>query len=177
MGFFIFVTLSILWWIASLTILLPFVLLLKYWKAFQNRWFSFIFVNILAPFFEPLMTRYRKECFEHLKKNISDRDKSKPLKILEIGIGSGANLPYYPENSSLTAVDMNASFKEYFYKNQKKYPQVKFERLITCMAENMHEVEDSSIDIVISTYVLCSVEDVQSVLSEIRRVLKPVSVF
>jgi ubiquinone/menaquinone biosynthesis C-methylase UbiE len=42
-------------------------------------------------------------------------------------------------------------------------------------AEDMKEVEDNSIDIVVSTMVLCSVRSIQKTLNEIQRVLAPVS--
>ncbi|XP_054721491.1 putative methyltransferase-like protein 7A [Uloborus diversus] len=170
----IYAGLSTIWWMSSMSILLPFVLLLKYNKSFRNKWFAWIFVKICGPAFEKKMTPLRKGAFVLLNDALSERDKSVPLKVLEIGIGSGANLQFYPENSELIALDMNTSFEEYFRQNQRKYPQVTYERTVHCMAENMQKgVEDCSVDLVISTYVLCSVTDINAVLNEVIRVLKP----
>ncbi|GFU32694.1 methyltransferase-like protein 7A [Nephila pilipes] len=115
----------------------------------------------------------RIAAFELLKKHLGDRKKKTPHEILEIGIGDGANLQYYPENSSLTALDMNASFETYLKDNLKKHPQVQYKRKVIAMAENMVGVEDSSLDVVVCTYVLCSANYVPSVLKEVKRVLKP----
>ncbi|GFY51577.1 methyltransferase-like protein 7A [Trichonephila inaurata madagascariensis] len=115
----------------------------------------------------------RREAFELLKKHLGDRKKKTPHEILEIGIGDGANLEYYPENSSLTALDMNESFEPYLKEHLKNYPEIRYRRKVIAMAENMVGVEDSSIDIVVCTYTLCSVTSIPSVLKEVKRVLKP----
>ncbi|KAG8172135.1 hypothetical protein JTE90_029360 [Oedothorax gibbosus] len=88
-------------------------------QVFRDRWFSFIFVRILGPIFSPINLPLRKRTFSILGKHLEGRDMSKELEVLEIGIGGGANLPVYPENSRLTAVDMNESFKKYFSDNQR----------------------------------------------------------
>lgn len=43
------------------------------------------------------------------------------------------------------------------------------------MAEDMKQIEDNSVDVVVATYVLCSVKDRNKTLNEIQRVLKKVS--
>lgn len=50
------------------------------------------------------------------------------------------------------------------------------EKFILAKAEEMKEIEDSSVDAVVSTLVLCSVDSVEQTLSEIHRVLAPVSI-
>jgi ubiquinone/menaquinone biosynthesis C-methylase UbiE len=40
----------------------------------------------------------------------------------------------------------------------------------------MNQIEDESIDVVVATYLLCSVEDRDKVLKEIKRVLKKVKI-
>ncbi|XP_054721704.1 thiol S-methyltransferase METTL7B-like isoform X1 [Uloborus diversus] len=164
---------AIIWWTLTLTALFPFVVLLKCCKTFRNKWFAWLFTKLCIPIFDSKLIPLRKAQFALLDRHLSQRNKSVPLKVLEIGIGSGANLPFYPENSKLTTVDMNKSFGEYFRQNQKNYPQVSYERAIHGFAENMKEIEDSSMDVVVSTYTLCSVADVTAVLKEVKRVLKP----
>ena len=48
------------------------------------------------------------------------------------------------------------------------------ERFVVGFAEDMKDIEDGSIDIVVSTMVLCSVRSVPGALKEIHRVLAPV---
>ncbi|KFM58809.1 Methyltransferase-like protein 7B, partial [Stegodyphus mimosarum] len=173
MEFIVYIILTALLWVIALTVFLPFTALLKYSKTFRNKWFPFIYVYGVLFLFGRYTRPFRKRCFEMLKENLPNRSKSKCIKILEIGIGSGANLPFYPENSALTSVDVNPSFREYFFKNRSRYPHIEYERAITCMAEDMSEIEDSSMDVVVTSYVLCYVNDIRAVLCEIRRVLKP----
>jgi len=168
-----YTALTSVWWISSATVLLPFLCLLKYNKYFRDRWFSFFFLRIIKPVFEAKLIPLRRKAFDLLKDNLPHRDAKNPVNILEIGIGNGANLQFYPEYSRLIALDMNESFETYFRKNQSKYPNIIFDRLVTSFAEDMKDIDDSSMDVVISTYVLCSVKSVTDCLKEIKRVLKP----
>ncbi|GIY29329.1 methyltransferase-like protein 7B [Caerostris darwini] len=115
----------------------------------------------------------RKKAFEVLQEHLPNRKLSTPLEILEIGVGGGANLQYYPENSNLTALDKNETFSKYFEDNKKKFSHVTYKKTVSSMAENMEGIEDSSMDVVVGTYVLCSVQDVKAVIKEVKRVLKP----
>ena len=87
----------------------------------------------------------------------------------------GANFEFFPPNSKLTVVEPNAFFEPFFYQNQSKYPTVKMEKFVLGKAEDMKGVADNSIDVVVSTLVLCSVENVKQTLKEVQRVLAPVS--
>jgi len=169
----IFATLTLVWWISSVTFLLPFLFLLKFSKSFQDKWFSFIYLKVMKPIFVPLFVPYRIKAFDLLKDNLPQRSAKNPIKILEIGVGGGGNFEYYPEHSRLTALDMNKNFEVDFRKNQSKYPHIVFDRLVTSFAEDMKDIRDSSMDVVISTYVLCSVKSLSDCLAEIKRVLKP----
>ena len=88
---------------------------------------------------------------------------------------SGANFEFFPPNSKLTVVEPNAFFEPLFYQNQSKHPAVKMEKFVLGQAEDMKGVADSSIDVVVSTLVLCSVDNVKQTLKEVQRVLAPVS--
>ena len=96
-------------------------------------------------------------------------------KILEIGSGSGANLEFFPKdaNVNLVALDSNEFCRPYLEKRLLSFPNVRLDSYLTASAEDMSEIESDSIDCVLSTLVLCSVEKQQNVLQEIKRVLKP----
>lgn len=49
------------------------------------------------------------------------------------------------------------------------------EKFILGCAEDMKGVESNSVDVVVSTLVLCSVEDLNKTFKEVQRVLAPVS--
>ncbi|MGE5327880.1 MAG: class I SAM-dependent methyltransferase [Deltaproteobacteria bacterium] len=84
--------------------------------------------------------------------------------ILEIGIGTGLNLNLYPnEVTEITAIDPFI----------RELPQTKiFVKLYPDIAEKMH-FQDDSFDTVVSMFTLCSVQNMDAVLAEIARVLKP----
>lgn len=91
--------------------------------------------------------------------------------VLEIGFGTGLNLPYYPEAvESLTTVDVNPGVNRLAEKRLavSRLP-VKFE----LVSGERLPMPDNSYDAVVSTWTLCSIPDVMSALKEIRRVLKP----
>ena len=71
-------------------------------------------------------------------------------------------------------METNGFFRPTFKENQEKFPSIKMDRFIVGMAEDMRDVEDHSIDVVVSTLVLCSVRSIERTLKEIQRVLVPV---
>jgi ubiquinone/menaquinone biosynthesis C-methylase UbiE len=99
--------------------------------------------------------------------------KRKGIKLLEIGAGKGANFPFYPPNTSVTVVDPNQHFKPFLEESVKKYPNVALERCVPSGAEDMKAVPDNSVDVVVSTFAMCHVPDIQKVYKEINRVLVP----
>jgi ubiquinone/menaquinone biosynthesis C-methylase UbiE len=111
------------------------------------------------------------------KQNTSMRQRIKviPLatgNVLEIGIGSGLNLPMYnAENvKRLTGIDPS---KEMWHKNKVDTKKLPFEfRFTQASAENIPE-DNNSFDSIVITYALCTIPDTDKALEEIRRVLKP----
>ena len=71
-------------------------------------------------------------------------------------------------------VEPNAFFEPLFYERQQK-SDIKMEKFLLTHAEDMKEVADNSMDVVVSTLVLCSVKNVKQTLEEVQRVLAPVS--
>ena len=90
---------------------------------------------------------------------------------LEIGIGTGLNLPYYPETlNSLTGLDNSAGMLKQLAKWQGKQ-NIELHPVLGS-AERM-PFEDNSFDTVVSTHALCSISDRSAALREIGRVLRP----
>jgi len=89
-------------------------------------------------------------------------------KTLEVGIGTGKNIPYYPEQVELTGIDFSPGMIEMAKKKVKDKGNV---HLQVMDAENM-EFEDNSFDTVVTSCVFCSVPDPVQGLKEIRRVCK-----
>lgn len=90
--------------------------------------------------------------------------------VLEIGFGSGLNLPYYPETvSHITAVDINPGMEK-LARKKIAASSIPIEFLI--INGEQLPFKDQSFDAVVSTWTLCSIERVAQALGEIRRVLK-----
>jgi ubiquinone/menaquinone biosynthesis C-methylase UbiE len=92
-------------------------------------------------------------------------------RVLEIGPGSGLNLSYYPKDIHWIGVELNP-FTQTYLQQEAQELGLKSIDVRTGSAEQL-AVEDNSIDAVVSTYVLCAVNDLERALQEILRVLKP----
>lgn len=92
-------------------------------------------------------------------------------RVLEIGIGSGLNLPFYgPGVTEVVGLDPSAPLLR-MAGGQAARSGVRA-RLLEGSAEAI-PLEDASFDTVLTTWTLCSVRDAGAALAEIRRVLKP----
>lgn len=90
--------------------------------------------------------------------------------VLEIGFGTGLNLPHYPDRvHRLTAVDPNPGMHRLA---QKRIKQTGIEVDPHVISGERLPFEDSRFDCAVSTFTLCSIEDVAQALSEVYRVLK-----
>src|SRR5439155_26769491 len=90
--------------------------------------------------------------------------------VLEIGPGTGANLPYYPPDIQWVGVEPNPYMHPYLQKEAGR--RGLRADLRTGVAERL-PLPDESVDAVVSTLALCSVADLPQVLREVRRVLRP----
>jgi ubiquinone/menaquinone biosynthesis C-methylase UbiE len=92
-------------------------------------------------------------------------------RVLEVGGGTGFNLPYYGEGvSELVVTDpLEGMLRRVERRGRRLGRPVVTEQ---ASAEAL-PFEDGSFDAVVGSLVLCSVDDQERALSEIRRVLKP----
>lgn len=103
--------------------------------------------------------------------------------VVEIGIGSGRNLEFmsFPAGSSLIAVDYNPEMEGLLRERIKKFPNnnIDLKKFIVEDAANMKSIEDNSVSLVLATQLHCSLdeESTRNTMTEIKRVLKTVSVF
>ncbi|MHB1148349.1 MAG: class I SAM-dependent methyltransferase [Lutibacter sp.] len=108
------------------------------------------------------------------KSSMKQREKIIPLasgNVLEIGIGSGLNLPFYDKKkvNHLTAIEPS---KNLWKKNSFDINTLGFEfDFMEAFAENI-PAENNSFDTVVITYALCTIQDTDKAFDEIKRVLK-----
>jgi ubiquinone/menaquinone biosynthesis C-methylase UbiE len=92
-------------------------------------------------------------------------------RVLEIGGGTGANLPFYNGRiESLTVTEPEAAMLRRLQRKARE--QAPLAKVLRAAAETLPFADDS-FDTVVSTLVLCGVEDQSRALREARRVLRP----
>ena len=93
-------------------------------------------------------------------------------RVVEIGIGSGLNLPFYRSDvERVCGVDPSRELREIALKRAADTP-LRVE-LLPQSAEEAIPVEGGGFDTAVTTWTLCSIPDVSRALREIRRALKP----
>jgi len=104
---------------------------------------------------------------EHLQQIAASAVKPR---LLEVGVGTGKNLPYYPKGVEAVAVDISSRMLERARKRAQRLG--KPVKLLPMDAQAL-AFPDESFDAVVATFVFCSVPDPVLGLGEINRVLKP----
>ena len=95
--------------------------------------------------------------------------------VLEIGLGTGLNLPHYPGGvSCLHAVDPAPLLPN---RVAQRSQSVAFPIQIKQVSAETLPFDDRTFDCVVSTWTLCTIPDPVKALREVRRVLKPAGVF
>jgi ubiquinone/menaquinone biosynthesis C-methylase UbiE len=91
-------------------------------------------------------------------------------KVLEIGVGTGKNMPYYPEGLNITAVDLTPGMLD---RARIRAAELNIDvELRLGDAQNL-DFPDGVFDEVVATFVFCSVPDPLLGLEELARVVKP----
>ena len=92
-------------------------------------------------------------------------------KILEIGFGTGLNLPHYPEGvEKITTIDPNPGMQK-LAKSRIVESNITVDYQVL-NGENL-PMEDSSFDSVVCTWTLCSIPQADKAIAEVYRLLKP----
>jgi ubiquinone/menaquinone biosynthesis C-methylase UbiE len=91
--------------------------------------------------------------------------------VLEIGGGTGANLPFYGEG--IDTLTLTEPEKPMIRRLERRIRDVAPDaKLLRAPAEDL-PFQDASFDVAVSTLVLCTVDDQPRALRELRRVLRP----
>ena len=92
-------------------------------------------------------------------------------RLLEVGIGTGLNLPLYPRNCRLAGIDISEKMLE---KARAKIEELRLPNVtLKVMDASVMEFHDNEFDRALATYVISAVPDPVAVLREMRRVVKP----
>lgn len=126
--------------------------------SFYDKWILPLLIDIAMRNKEA--TRYRSQLVPQARGT-----------VLEIGVGSGLNLPFYDAGvEHLYGLDPS---EELLVMAKKKARAIAFP--IDFLAHSGEEIplDDAAIDTVVTTWTLCSIPDPVQALLEMKRVLKP----
>src|SRR5215218_1481555 len=90
--------------------------------------------------------------------------------VLEIGGGTGANLPHYRDVDRVIVAEPDPFMRK---RIGQKLADARVPVEVSAAGAEAMPFADGSFDTVVSTLVLCTVPDQESALNEIRRVLRP----
>jgi len=91
--------------------------------------------------------------------------------VLEVGIGTGLNLPLYPASCRLTGIDLSGDMLDKAVERAQKLamPNV----ALKVMDATSMDFAENEFDKAVATYTISAVPDPVAVLREMRRVVKP----
>lgn len=125
--------------------------------------FNAAFFHAMGPYLERSLRPRKRRVFAAL-----------PGHVVELGSGVGANFRYLPAGATLVSIEPNR------YMHPRLMDAAGRHRIRLDLRERMAEdtgLADQSVDCVISSLVLCSVQDPAAVLDEVRRILRPGGTF
>jgi ubiquinone/menaquinone biosynthesis C-methylase UbiE len=128
-----------------------------------------MFLRLMAKFYDKIMADAEEKCLRNWRAYLL-QDLSGD--VLELGCGTGANLEFYPAPvKHLVFAEPDLHMRQKF---EIKLPQYQHLNITVLDYSGMTiPVPNNSFDAVVSTLVLCSVQNQQQMLSEIYRILKP----
>jgi ubiquinone/menaquinone biosynthesis C-methylase UbiE len=93
-----------------------------------------------------------------------------PGRVLEVGVGTGKNMPYYPQDVKVVGIDLSDRM---LAQARQRAREDGVEVELHEMDAQSLEFEDDSFDAAIATFVFCSVPDAIRGLQQLARVIKP----
>jgi phosphatidylethanolamine/phosphatidyl-N-methylethanolamine N-methyltransferase len=92
-------------------------------------------------------------------------------RVLEVGVGTGLCLPFYPRHCEITGIDLSDPMLARA-RERVRFHDLPHVRLMCMDAGNM-EFPDGRFDTVVAAYVVATVPDYRKVMSEMIRVCRP----
>jgi SAM-dependent methyltransferase len=110
-----------------------------------------------------------------MKPNMLQREKVVPMAhgvVLEVGIGSGLNIPFYDANRVTKVLGLDPSPDITRIARKAAAEAAVDVEFINLPGEEI-PLDDNSVDTVLFTYTLCTIPDTEAALRNMARVLKP----
>jgi phosphatidylethanolamine/phosphatidyl-N-methylethanolamine N-methyltransferase len=92
-------------------------------------------------------------------------------RVLEVGVGTGLSLPYYPEGCHVTGIDISEAMLEQAHERVESLGEGRFD--LRLMDAHQLGYPDGTFDHVLAPYVISVVPEPHKVMQEIARVCRP----
>ena len=122
--------------------------------------FSHLYDAVFEPFFAPRL----EYAIRRMKIGPGEH-------ILDLGVGTGLSLPFYPPHCRVTAVDISADMLEVCRERIREHGLTNVE--LVQMDATRLELSDATFDRALAGFFISVVSDPQGVMRQIRRVVKP----
>lgn len=123
--------------------------------------------NRIAPFYDLMEWFVERAVFSKWRKHLWDQVKGE--KVIEIGVGTGKNIPFYPSNTDVTSIDLS---EEMMSKAIQRAEDLSRSADFHLMDIESLTFPENSFDTAIATFVFCSVPNPVDGLEELGRVVK-----
>jgi phosphatidylethanolamine/phosphatidyl-N-methylethanolamine N-methyltransferase len=124
-----------------------------------NRW---------APVYDNSFARFTRYYHRQMVREINQC----AGKVLDVGVGTGAQLPYYGKHLEITGIDLSPAMLVHAHKRVKQHNLDNVKTLIEGDATNT-PFPDESFNAISAAFVMSVVPNPKAVLEEINRVLAP----
>lgn len=122
----------------------------------------------IAPFYDAMQWLNERAVFQQWRQELWPRIPAG--RILEVGVGTGKNMPYYPPGMPVTAIDLSEGM---LARARRQARELNLEVDLRQMDVQQLIFPDASFDTVVATFVFCSVPEAVQGLREVGRVTHP----
>lgn len=120
-----------------------------------------------APCYDAFMRRSEEACVRGWRRELLADVRGE---VLDLGAGTGANLPFFARDAHVVAAEPDRAMARQL-REHARAEKLRID-VVDAVAESLPFADDA-FDVVVSTLVLCTVDDLDRALSEIKRVLRP----
>jgi len=124
--------------------------------------------NLIAPFYDVMEGGVERRRYRSWRRRLWQEVQGPT--VLELGVGTGKNMPYYPDHIELVGIDLS---QKMLARARKRAARLSKAVTLRLMDAQQLEFSDETFDEVVATFVFCSVPDPVLGLSEALRVTKP----
>lgn len=124
----------------------------------------------IAPIYDALDLSMELLAFRRWRARLWERVGTEPGRVLEVGVGTGKNIPHWPAEAEITAIDLSPRM---LTRARRRSTERGTEARLEAMDVEQLSLDEGSFDVAVATFVFCSVAHPEAGLHEIRRVLRP----